>query len=91
MYSLGPLPTQTHTKRVELQRGYNVVVQDVRGRGESTGVFDCIHDEEDAQVSAFVGPCCGSCCLVIVMMMWPSMCLTRALHIHANTQPRNQT
>lgn len=33
------------------QRGYNVVVQDVRGRGESTGVFDCIHDEEDAQAT----------------------------------------
>ncbi len=33
------------------QRGYNVVVQDVRGRGESTGVFDCIHDEEDSQAT----------------------------------------
>ncbi len=28
-----------------------MVVQDVRGRGESTGVFDCIHDEEDAQAT----------------------------------------
>lgn len=33
------------------QRGYNVVVQDVRGRGESTGVFDCIHDHEDSQAT----------------------------------------
>lgn len=33
------------------QRGYNVVVQDVRGRGESTGVFDCLHDHDDGQAT----------------------------------------
>lgn len=33
------------------QRGFNVMVQDVRGRGESTGVFDCITDYEDGQAT----------------------------------------
>ena len=33
------------------QRGYNVLVQDVRGRGESTGVFDCIYDYDDGQAT----------------------------------------
>jgi hypothetical protein len=48
--------------------GYNVICQDVRGRGESTGVFDCITDYEDGQatlewISSQV--CQGSSC-------WPS-------------------
>ena len=31
------------------ERGFNVIVMDVRGRGESEGVFDCLYDYDDSQ------------------------------------------